>query len=53
LHEGPEKIIETYYKVAVLPFAQLTFDYQWIQDPAYNLERGPVSVFALRIHVDR
>jgi high affinity Mn2+ porin len=53
LHEGPEKIIETYYKAAVLPFAHLTFDYQWIKDPAYNLDRGPVSVFALRIHVDR
>jgi high affinity Mn2+ porin len=36
--------------VAVLPFAQLTFDYQWIDNPAYNRDRGPVSVFAVRLH---
>ena len=52
-HEGPEEILETYYKAAVLPFAQLTLDYQWIKNPAYNPDRGPVSVFALRIHVER
>jgi high affinity Mn2+ porin len=49
-HPGPEEILETYYRVAVLPFAQLTFDYQWIDNPAYNRDRGPVSVFAVRLH---
>jgi high affinity Mn2+ porin len=34
----------------VLPFAQLTFDYQYVGNPAYNTQRGPVSVFAVRIH---
>jgi high affinity Mn2+ porin len=52
-HEGPEEILETYYKAAVLPFAQVTLDYQWIKNPAYNLDRGPVSVFAIRIHLQR
>jgi high affinity Mn2+ porin len=47
---GPEKILETYYSIAVLPFAQLTFDYQYVGNPAYNTQRGPVSVFAVRIH---
>jgi high affinity Mn2+ porin len=36
----------------IVPFAQLTLDYQWIRNPAYNLDRGPVSVFALRIHIE-
>ena len=49
-HSGPEKIIETYYDASVFPHAQLTFDYQWIENPAYNRERGPASVFALRFH---
>ncbi|MGH8210644.1 MAG: carbohydrate porin, partial [Steroidobacteraceae bacterium] len=49
-HPGPEEILETYYRAAVLPYAQLTFDYQWINHPAYNLDRGPVSVFAVRFH---
>jgi high affinity Mn2+ porin len=49
-HPGPENILETYYQLALLSFAQLTVDYQLINHPAYNRERGPVSVFAVRIH---
>jgi len=52
-HPGPEQILETYYKASLLPFAQLTLDYQWISHPGYNLDRGPVSVFAIRIHIQR
>ena len=50
-HPGTECIVETYYDAAVLPHAQLTIDYQWINHPAYNTDRGPVSVFAVRFHV--
>jgi high affinity Mn2+ porin len=49
-HPGPEEIMETYYNAAVLPHAQLTLDYQWINHPAYNRDRGPVSVLAVRFH---
>jgi high affinity Mn2+ porin len=49
-HPGPEQIVETYYSLAVLHFAQLSFDYQWINHPAYNRDRGPVSVVAVRLH---
>lgn len=49
-HPAAEEILETYYSVAVLPGAQLTLDYQWVDHPAYNTDRGPVSVFALRLH---
>ncbi len=49
-HPGPEQIIETYYSLAVVQAAQLSFDYQWINHPAYNRDRGPASVFALRLH---
>jgi high affinity Mn2+ porin len=47
---GPEQIIETYYSLAVLAYAHLSFDYQWIEHPAYNRDRGPVSVVAVRLH---
>src|SRR3984957_11550051 len=47
---GPETILETYYSLAVLAFAHLSFDYQWIDHPAYNRDRGPVSVVAVRVH---
>jgi high affinity Mn2+ porin len=49
-HPGPEEIVETYYSAALLSFAQVTLDYQWINNPAYNRDRGPVSVFAVRVH---
>lgn len=46
---GPEKILETYYTLPVYTW-QLTFDYQFITNPAYNRDRGPVSVVATRLH---
>jgi high affinity Mn2+ porin len=49
-HPGPEKILETYYSLALLRYAHVTFDYQFIADPSYNHDRGPVSVFAVRVH---
>jgi high affinity Mn2+ porin len=49
-HAGPEQILETYYNLAVVPHAQLSLDYQFVKDPAYNRDRGPVSIFAVRFH---
>ena len=49
---GPEQILEAYYSVAAFSFAHLTADYQFINNPAYNRDRGPVSVFGLRLHVE-
>jgi high affinity Mn2+ porin len=51
-HPGPEKILETYYSLALLHVAHLTFDYQYIANPAYNRDRGPVSVLAVRVHAE-
>jgi high affinity Mn2+ porin len=52
LHSGPEKIVETYYSLAAFSFAQLALDYQFIVNPAYNRDRGPVSVFGVRVHAE-
>jgi len=30
----------------------LTFDYQLFNNPAYNRDRGPVSVFSIRAHAE-
>ncbi len=49
-HPGPEQILEGYYSLSVLKVAHLAFDYQWINHPAYNRDRGPVSVVAVRVH---
>jgi high affinity Mn2+ porin len=48
-HPGPEQIIETYYSLPV-SYLRLTLDYQFIVNPGYNTDRGPVSVFATRVH---
>ena len=49
-HPGLEQIIETYYSYAISSSTFLTFDYQFIVNPAYNTDRGPVNVFAGRFH---
>ena len=46
---GSEKIIETYYSFPVFA-SKVTLDYQLIVNPAYNRDRGPVSVLGFRIH---
>jgi high affinity Mn2+ porin len=50
-HPGPETVFETYYRLPVAKHAQLTADYQFVDNPAFNRDRGPVSVFGLRLHM--
>jgi high affinity Mn2+ porin len=50
LNYRPEKIFEAYYAYGLNKWATLTFDYQFIDDPGYNADRGPVSVFSGRLH---
>jgi high affinity Mn2+ porin len=46
-----EQIFETYYDWKPVAWLALAADYQFIEHPAYNRARGPVSVFAVRAHV--
>ena len=50
LNYSPERILETYYAYNVRKGVTLTADYQLITNPAYNADRGPVSVFSGRLH---
>jgi high affinity Mn2+ porin len=45
-----EKSLETYYDISLGKGARLAFDYQFFADPAFNSDRGPVSVFGVRLH---
>lgn len=47
---GWEKILETYYDCALWKTMHAAVDYQYVVDPAFNEDRGPVSVFGARIH---
>ena len=45
-----ERIFETYYAYALNKQFTLTADYQFITNPAYNADRGPVHIFSGRLH---
>ena len=47
-----EGIFETYYALSIDKSFTLTFDYQLISNPAYNADRGPVSIFSARAHAE-
>lgn len=49
----PEQVLEAYYAVSVTPWATLTLDFQFVDNPAYNADRGPVPIYALRLHVEQ
>jgi high affinity Mn2+ porin len=51
LKYGTEQIVEAYAK-AVFRSVSATLDYQFIRNPAYNRDRGPVHVFGFRLHVE-
>lgn len=49
-HAGDEHIVECYYDVAVSKNVHVTPDFQLIDHPAYNKDRGPVAILGARFH---
>ncbi|KXW56467.1 carbohydrate porin [Ferrovum sp. PN-J185] len=49
---APEEVLETYYRYRIRQGVELTADWQYIQNPAYNQYRGPVNVYAFRLHLE-
>jgi high affinity Mn2+ porin len=52
LNPGLETIFEAYYAWRVQKMVTVSPDYQFIANPAYNRDRGPVNVFSIRVHVE-
>jgi high affinity Mn2+ porin len=50
LSYGSEKALETYYDIQAWKTVHAAVDYQFISNPAFNRDRGPVSVFGGRFH---
>jgi high affinity Mn2+ porin len=50
LNYHPEQILEAYYAYSLNEWATLTFDCQFIDNPGYNADRGPVLIFSGRLH---
>jgi len=53
LNYGAEQIVESYYAFRVSTAWTITADFQPVSNPAYNRDRGPVSVASLRVHWER
>jgi high affinity Mn2+ porin len=51
LNYGTEKIVEAFYSFAI-PHTSFTLspDYQFVVNPGYNKDRGPIQFIALRFH---
>ena len=53
LNYGIENIMELYYKLSLFNNKfSISPDYQFIINPAYNKDRGPVNVIGLRFHTE-
>ena len=49
LSYGPEWITEAYYDARLAPGVNVALNYQLVVNPAYNNDRGPVNIFAVRV----
>jgi high affinity Mn2+ porin len=49
---GLERILEVYYKFSVVEGINLTLDFQYVVNPAYDAVRGPVEIIGLRAHAE-
>ena len=50
LNYSPEKVLETYYDFKLWKTVHASLDYQFDMNPAFNSDRGPVSIFGARLH---
>jgi hypothetical protein len=52
LKYGPETIWESYYNAKLFPGFFAAFDFQHVNNPAYNEDRGPVRIYSIRLHME-
>jgi hypothetical protein len=51
LDYGLEQALEVYYNIQLEPYFQISPDFQFIQNPGYNKDRGPAEVYGMRAHL--
>jgi high affinity Mn2+ porin len=52
LNYGAEEVVELYYLYKPVKSVGLTLDFQGVQNPAYNQDRGPVGIVSGRAHFE-
>lgn len=51
-NSAPERAVEVYYALNLTKSVTLSVDYQHVENPAYNRDRGPADFFGTRLHTD-
>jgi hypothetical protein len=52
LRQAAEGVFEVFYSVNFLKALWLTADYQYLWNPGFNADRGPLSIFGARVHAE-
>ncbi len=52
INQKAEKAVELFYSLNVIGAVWLTADYQHLMNPAFNGDRGPVDVYAVKTHIE-
>jgi hypothetical protein len=51
LNYGLEQILESYYRIQIGKYVQVSPDFQYIINPGYNRDRGPAAVYSMRLRM--
>jgi len=52
LNYGPERVLEVFYSLQVTKALAISPDFQLIQNPGYNRDRGPAKFVGVRVHAE-
>lgn len=52
LNYAPENLTEIYYSFSLSREIFVSGEYQFLMNPGYNKDRGPVNVFSVRVHLE-
>jgi high affinity Mn2+ porin len=51
LRASAEQVLDIFYRVSVAPFAELTVEAERYENPGFNRDRGPLTVYGVRVHL--
>ena len=52
LHASTEEVLDAFYRASLASFAAVTLEIEHYRNPAFNQDRGPLTVYGLRLHAD-
>ncbi|MFI5197193.1 MAG: carbohydrate porin, partial [Thermoanaerobaculia bacterium] len=52
LNPSTEKVLDAFYRTSLTSFAAVTLEVQHFWNPGFNQDRGPVTVYGLRLHAE-